>query len=89
MHPASRTPPSAADQNEALALAARYHLVTGVSGAVVLESQGETDAVAAGESERSNVPTVPEPETWALLALVAALLLATLRLRRRLVARTS
>jgi hypothetical protein len=89
MHPASRTPPSAADQKEALALAARYHLVTGVSGAVVLESQGETDAVAASESERSSVPTVPEPETWALLALVAALLLATLRSRRRLVARTS
>ena len=51
--------------------------MTGVSGAVVLESQAETDAVAASESERSSVPTVPEPETWALLALVAALLLAT------------
>ena len=89
MHPASGAPPSKADQKEALALAARYHLVTGVSGAVVLESQADTDAVAGSESAPSSVPTVPEPETWALLALVAALLLATLRSRRRLVARAS
>jgi hypothetical protein len=86
MHPASGAPPSEADQTEALTLAARYHLVTGVSGAVVLEDQGETDAVAGGESMPSSVPTVPEPETWALLALVALLLLATVRSRWRLVA---
>jgi hypothetical protein len=56
-----------AQRKEALALAARYHLVTAVSGAVVLESQADTDAVAGSDAERASVPTVPEPETWALL----------------------
>jgi hypothetical protein len=54
----------------ATALAARHALVTPVTGAVVLETQAQfqqagLEPVAAGE-----VPTIPEPETWALLAMV-------------------
>jgi len=82
IHPASGVPPSQAAQNEALALAARYHLVTAVSGAVVLDTQEATDAVTGGESERTQVPTVPEPETWALLALAAVVLAVAARKRR-------
>jgi hypothetical protein len=81
IHPASGAPASQAAQKEALALAARYHLVTAVSGAVVLDTQEATDAVTGGESERTQVPTVPEPETWALLALAAVVLVVVARKR--------
>ena len=84
LHPESGAPPSQAEQKEALALATHYHLVTAVSGAVVLDSQAATDAVTGGDSAPSAVPTVPEPETWALLALVALLLVYAVRARRRL-----
>jgi len=68
----------------ALALAGRYRLVTPVSGAVVLDSQAEMDDLAGSDPNQAQVPTVPEPETWALLALVALLLLYAVRARRRL-----
>jgi hypothetical protein len=84
VHAPSGAPPTEANRQEALALAARYHLVTVVSGAVVLQTQAETDAVAVdGSDPQTRVPTVPEPETWALLGLVALLLLVALRARRR------
>jgi hypothetical protein len=86
MHPASGMPPSAADRTRAVGIAARYHLVTAVSGAVVLDTQAATDAVAGSESERTSVPTMPEPETWALLALASVLLFVAARSRRRMVA---
>jgi hypothetical protein len=84
IHPASGKPPSRADETEAVALASRYHLVTPVSGAVVLDTQAATDAVAGDDPGTTNVPTVPEPETWALLALIALLLAIAVRARRRL-----
>jgi len=82
VHAPSGAPPRETDRKEALALAARYHLVTPVSGAVVLQTQAETDAVA-GSDPQTQVPTVPEPETWALLALVALFLVVAARSRRR------
>jgi len=85
LHPVSGMPPGAADRKQALALAAGYRLVTPVSGAVVLDSQAEMDALAGSDPNQSQVPTVPEPETWALLALVALLLVYAVRARRRLV----
>ena len=57
--------------------------MTAVSGAVVLDTQAATDAVAGSDPE-TNVPTVPEPETWALLVLVTLLLVIAVRARRRL-----
>jgi hypothetical protein len=83
LHPAFGAPPSLAEQKQAVALAAQYHLVTAVSGAVVLDNQAETDAVAGSDPAQVSVPTVPEPETWALLALVALLLFVAARARRR------
>ena len=76
-------PPTAAEQGEALALARRYHLVTAVSGAVVLESDAATVAAGLEPGNASDVPTVPEPETWALLLLLAATLLWAAVQRRR------
>jgi hypothetical protein len=86
LHPASGIPATADDRKAALALAREYRLVTSVSGAVVLDSQAEMDDLNGSDPNQAQVPTVPEPETWALLALVALLLLLAARERKRLAA---
>jgi hypothetical protein len=56
--------------------ARKLRLVTPLTGAVVLETQeqyAEHDLNPASNAE--NVPTIPEPEEWALFAIVLALLL--------------
>jgi len=74
-------PPTPGQRQEALALAGRYHLVTPVSGAVVLESQAQYDEAGLTPADGSQVPTVPEPGTWALiLSLALALVLARRRM---------
>ena len=66
----------------AIDLALRYHLVTPVSGAVVLETSQQYDEAGLRPVEKGSVPTIPEPEEWMLIATVL-LLLAWLLLRRR------
>jgi hypothetical protein len=60
----------------AVALASRYHLVTPVSGAVVLETQQQYDEsrLTPVSQAQATVPTVPEPHEWALLAVACAML---------------
>lgn len=43
-------------------LALRYHLVTPVSGAVVLETSQQYDEAGLRPVEKGSVPTIPEPE---------------------------
>jgi hypothetical protein len=69
-----------AQQKEAVQLAVQYQLVTPVSGAVVLETQAEYDAAGLEPVAPGSVPTIPEPETWALMIVV---MLALLWRRRR------
>jgi hypothetical protein len=69
------------DREKALELASRHQLVTEVSGAVVLERKEQYDEAGLRPVEEGTVPSVPEPETWMLLA-VACILLVALRLRR-------
>jgi hypothetical protein len=66
----------------ATALAARYQLVTPVSGAVVLETDVQYSANGLKPVEAGTVPTIPEPEIVALL-LVASLFLVWLYIQRR------
>jgi hypothetical protein len=66
---------------QAAELAARYQLVSEVSGAVVLERQSQYDAAGLKPVDPGSVPSVPEPATWMLLG-VACLLLIAFRLRR-------
>ena len=68
-------------QDKAAALAQRYQLVTPVTGAVVLETRAQYDAAGLEPVPPGSVPTVPEPETWAML--LVALLLLALRYRQR------
>jgi hypothetical protein len=56
---------------QAAALATGYRLVTPVSGAVVLETAAQYEAANLTPGT-TNVPTIPEPETWALVVLALA-----------------
>jgi hypothetical protein len=68
--------------DEAIELAARYQLVTPVSGAVVLETQEQYRQAGLQPVEPGSVPTIPEPEMVLLLG-VAATILILMYLRRR------
>ena len=71
-----------ATRPEAVKIAVRHQLVTPVSGAVVLESQQQYDAAGLRPAAPHEVPTIPEPGTWAVIA-VATLMLAVTWWRRR------
>lgn len=58
-------------REEAIALAHRLNLITPVSGAVVLETDRDYGSNGLPVPDADAVPTVPEPEVWALLALIA------------------
>lgn len=68
-------------RERAIELATRHQLVTEVTGAVVLERKEQYDAAGLRPVDSGTVPSVPEPETWMLLAVACALLVA-FRLRR-------
>jgi hypothetical protein len=63
-------------RSKAIALATTYQLVTPVSGAVVLENQAQYDQAGLEPVEPGSVPTIPEPETWAMLIIALVLLAA-------------
>lgn len=54
-------------------LASRLGLITPVSGAVVLETDAEYGRAGLDVPGAAEVPTVPEPGTWALIAVLCAL----------------
>jgi hypothetical protein len=73
-------------RDEALALAGKHRLVTPVSGAVVLESDEQYRAAGLTPPDASAVPTIPEPETWAMLIIACLAFGWALRHRRRMYA---
>jgi hypothetical protein len=72
----------AANREAAVVLAARYRLVTPVSGAVVLETRQQYEESGLTPAGQATVPTVPEPHEWAML-IVAMATLTWLMWRRR------
>ncbi len=73
-----------AAEGNALKLASRYHLVTPVSGAVVLETKRQYKEAGLTPVPPDEVPTIPEPETWLLIGVILAVFLWSLYHRRRL-----
>ncbi|PSJ43370.1 VIT domain-containing protein [Allosphingosinicella deserti] len=59
-----------ADQDASIRLAHRLNLVTPLTGAVVLETDKDYGANGLPVPSADDVPTVPEPEVWALLAIL-------------------
>lgn len=80
----ARLLPSASRRQDAIALAQLYQLVTAVSGAVVLETQQQYATAGLEPVPPGTVPTIPEPETWALIAIVLLVLAYSYRRRQRL-----
>jgi len=70
-----------AGRDEAVKLAAGYHLVTPVTGAVVLENQQQYDEAKLKPADADSVPSIPEPETWALMLIAMGLALWVARRR--------
>ncbi len=75
--------PKAQSRENIIKLAQQYQLVTPVSGAVVLETQQQYDAAGLEPVAPGSVPTIPEPETWALIAVVLFVLAYAYQRRRR------
>lgn len=69
-------------RDEAVKLAVAHRLVSPVSGAVVLETRAQYEANDLAPPGLEGVPSVPEPQTWALLALAALLFAHVYRQRR-------
>jgi hypothetical protein len=69
-------------QAEALQLALRYQLVTPLTGAVVLETQQQYQEAGLEPVPPGTVPTIPEPEIWMLLVVVASIVGGILYQRR-------
>ena len=57
----------AARRDEAVEIARDYQLVTSVSGAVVLETREQYLRAGLQPVPEGTVPTIPEPEEWALI----------------------
>lgn len=53
----------------AIQLAVRHQLVTPLTGAVVLETQAQYQEAGLTPVDPATVPVIPEPSTWALLAM--------------------
>ncbi len=60
------------ENEKAVDLAVKNHLVTPVSGAVVLETQQQYEQFGLKPVESNTVPTIPEPEEYLLFAVVLA-----------------
>ena len=68
-------------------LALPWHIVTPVTGAVVLESQQQYEDNGLEQVNAESVPTVPEPSSVLCLAIAFCVLLCVMAFRRRRIAR--
>ena len=69
--------------DEALRLALKHHLVTPISGAVVLETQQQYDEADLKPVDSQNVPSVPEPGTLVMFTFAALAIFYGQRIARR------
>jgi len=67
----------------AVSLASKYQLVTSVTGAVVLETKQQFTEAGLEPVDANSVPTIPESETYALIAVLLAVLVWAYKRRQR------
>lgn len=70
------------EEKKAVELAQKYQLVTPVTGAVVLETQQQYDQFGLKPVDKNSVPTIPEPETYLLIAVVLGVFLWLIATRK-------
>ncbi len=63
------------DEKKAIELAVKNQIVTPVSGAVVLETKAQYDQFGLRQVDKGSVPTIPEPETYLLIAVMLGVLI--------------
>jgi hypothetical protein len=63
------------DERKAVDLAVKNQIVTPVSGAVVLETKAQYDQFGLRQVDKGSVPTIPEPETYLLIAVMLGVLI--------------
>jgi len=63
------------NRDSSIALAASYQLVTPITGAVVLETAQQYKEAGLEPVTPGSVPSIPEPETWMLLIVLAIFVL--------------
>lgn len=68
---------------QALELAARYRIVTPVTGAVVLENDAQYKQTGLKPPEAAGIPVLPEPGEWALIGVCVMALILAWAYRRR------
>ncbi|HCE46008.1 MAG TPA: hypothetical protein DET40_20880 [Lentisphaeria bacterium] len=73
---------AAGAREKAIKIAGDYHIVTPVSGAVVLENAAQYRESNLEPASEDSIPTIPEPETWMLLAAAAIFLFIIYRMRK-------
>jgi hypothetical protein len=71
-----------ASRESVIELARNYQLVTPLTGAVVLETQQQYDAAGLTPVPEGTVPSIPEPEEWALIVIAVIVLLYAWRRRQ-------
>jgi hypothetical protein len=70
------------DEKKAVELAQKYQLVTPVTGAVVLETKEQYDQFGLKSVDKNSVPTIPEPETYLLIAVILGVFLWLIATRK-------
>ncbi len=70
------------DEKKAVELAMKNQLVTPVTGAVVLETQQQYDQFGLKPVDKNTVPTIPEPETYLLIAVILGVFLWLMATRK-------
>ena len=71
------------NHQEAIRLAHETQIVTRVSAAVVLETSDQYKQYGLDQATGNGVPTIPEPEEWALIIIMSLFLVAILWKRRK------
>jgi len=70
------------DLERAISFSTKYQLVTPFVSAVVLENKAQYDQFNLKQVDATTVPSIPEPEEWALIIVIIAMLFIILKFKK-------